>query len=216
MVDCQEVTIRESSVAWHRVPSSGSGNSGSRRTESHVIVLSGALESRCPAAMRRVCVHETERDWIVGRRIVKLIAVMLAALVFGYLAALGIGIVAFDVFDVSQREGAAAMGLAFFIGPLFAIIASVFAGAWYWVHSGRKAAAPDAAAKANGPGKSGRRLGIAGAAVAGYLAGLFLQWMLAGRSYETFAVALAVSLAPWIAAAVSGAIAWAGYRQRGA
>lgn len=51
----------------------------------------------------------------------------LIGLVGGYGAALGLGILAFDLFNVSQREGAAAMGLAFVIAPAVAVVTAVAA-----------------------------------------------------------------------------------------
>jgi hypothetical protein len=143
----------------------------------------------------------------------KLIAVILLAMVLGYVAALGIGIVAFDVFDVSQREGASAMGLAFFISPLCAVISGVVAGIWYWKASGRRAGMPQGKAEEVRSGNWRPVLAIAAAAAGGYLAGLLLQWMLAGRSYEPYLFAFAVSQAPLILAAVFAGIAWAGVRR---
>lgn len=129
--------------------------------------------------------------------------VALAALVGGYLAAVGIGLVAFDVFEVSQREGAAAMGLAFVIGPAVAIACALVAGLWYWISSGRRNP------QIRAPRGSAVRLAwAAAAAVGGWLAGFLLQWMLEGRSYETFIVALAVSLAPWLGALGLAAATW--------
>jgi hypothetical protein len=43
---------------------------------------------------------------------------------------------------------------------------------------------------------------------------MLIQWVLAGRSYETFAVALAVSMAPWIGMIVLGGVTWWLTRQR--
>ncbi len=131
----------------------------------------------------------------MASRMLKTVLVALAALVAGYLAALGVGLVAFDALEVSQREGAAAMGLAFVIAPAVAIACALAAAIWYWIFSGRRN--PEARAPR---GSAARLVWAAVAALGGWLAGLLLQWMLAGRSYETFIVALAVSEAPVIAA----------------
>jgi hypothetical protein len=48
-----------------------------------------------------------------------------AGLILGYAATLAIGLAAFEIFQVSQREGAAAMGLAFFIAPAGACLAAI-------------------------------------------------------------------------------------------
>ncbi len=145
----------------------------------------------------------------MASRMLKTVLVALAALVAGYLVALGVGLVAFDVFEVSQREGAAAMGLAFIICPAVAIVCSLAAAIWYWIVSGRRN--PEVRA----PRGSAARLAWAfAAALGGWLAGLFLQWMLEGRSYETFIVALTVSLAPWLGALGLAAATWFLLRRR--
>jgi hypothetical protein len=140
---------------------------------------------------------------------VKTVLVALAALVVGYLAALGVGLVAFDVLEVSQREGAAAMGLAFVIGPAVAIACALVASIWYWIVSGRRNP------QIRVPRGSAARLAWTVAAVlGGWLAGFLLQWMLEGRSYETFIVALTVSLAPWLGALGFAAATWFLLRRR--
>ncbi len=139
----------------------------------------------------------------MGTRLLKTLLVMLAGLVGGYLAALGVGLAAFDVFEVSQLEGANAMGLLFFICPVAAMVGALVAGIWYWIVSGRRNPQTRAA-----PGTKAGIAWLAAAAVGGWLAGLMLQWLLAGRSYETYVVALAVSLAPWFGAIGLAAAAW--------
>lgn len=70
----------------------------------------------------------------------------LIGLVVGYGAILGLGIVAFEVFHVSQREGAAAMGLAFFIAPAGAVvIAAISAAVAMVVLTGRTPQGPNSA-----------------------------------------------------------------------
>jgi hypothetical protein len=150
----------------------------------------------------------------MGTRLLKMAMVALLAMVLGYGAALGIGVVAFEVFDVSQREGANAMALAFFICPLVAVVSAVVAGAWYWVRTGRRAATAGPPTPGRSRGIGGRVLLIVAAAAGGWLAGLILQWVLAGRSYETFVVALVVSLAPPIGAILCGGGAWWATRTR--
>ncbi|MGX5665443.1 hypothetical protein ACWKW9_05655 [Rhizobium daejeonense] len=139
----------------------------------------------------------------MGMRLLKTLLVMLAALVGGYLAALGVGLAAFDVFEVSQLEGANAMGLAFFICPLVAVISALMAGIWYWIVSGKRNPETRAA-----PGAKTRIAWVFAAAVGGWIAGLLLQWFSAGQSYETYIAALAVSLAPWLGGIGLAAAAW--------
>ena len=144
----------------------------------------------------------------MGLRFLKAALVALLALVVGYAAALGVGLVAFDVFEVSQREGANAMALAFVICPSVAVLSAAVATIWYWIASGRRAATRNPIAAVAHRGNAARVAAIAVAVVIGWLAGALLQWMLAGRSYEAFIVALAVSTAPWIGAIVLGGLTW--------
>lgn len=144
----------------------------------------------------------------MGLRLLKTALVALLTLVVGYAAALGAGLVAFDVFEVSQREGANAMALAFVICPFVAILSAFVAGIWYWIASGRRAATGNPSAVVTRGGNAARVAAIAVSIVIGWLAGALLQWMLAGRSYEAFIVALAVSTAPWIGVIVLGSLTW--------
>lgn len=135
----------------------------------------------------------------MGLRLLKTALVALVALIAGYVAALAIGLIAFDIFEVSTREGANAMGLAFFICPAVALVVAIVAAIRYFVASGRPAS-PSARKPWPRPVTAG------GAALAGLLAGFLLQWILAGRSYETWAAAALVSFSPWIGALLLGGI----------
>lgn len=144
----------------------------------------------------------------MGLRLLKTTLFALLALVVGYAAALGVGLVAFEVFEVSQREGANAMALAFVICPFIAVLSAVVATIWYWIASGRRAATTSPTAAGAPSGSATRVVAIVVSVVVGWLAGMLLQWVLAGRSYETFVVALAVSMAPWIGMIVLGGVTW--------
>jgi len=144
----------------------------------------------------------------MGPRFLKAALVALLALVVGYAAALGVGLVAFDVFEVSQREGANAMALAFVICPSVAALSAVAATIWYWIASGRRASTGTPSAAETCRGNAVRVVAIAVSVVIGWLGGALLQWMLAGRSYEAFVVALAVSAAPWIGVILLGGLTW--------
>ena len=149
----------------------------------------------------------------MGNRLLKLFLAALLGLVLGYAAALGVGLVAFEVFAVSQREGANAMGLAFFIAPTAGLVTAAIVAAWSWRRSGKRAAAGAPTPEATPARGTGRRLmAAAGGAIAGWLAGSLLQWLLAGQAYETFMVALAVAWAPWLGALALGGLAWAAAR----
>jgi hypothetical protein len=116
----------------------------------------------------------------MGLRLLKMMLVALLALVLGYVAALGVGLVVFEVFEVSQREGANAMGLAFVICPFVAVISAVIAAIWYWISSGRRAATTSPTAVETRRGNAVRVFAIAVSVVVGWLAGTLLQWLLIG------------------------------------
>lgn len=147
-------------------------------------------------------------------RLLKMALIALLALVVGYATALGVGLVAFDFFEVSQREGANAMGLAFVICPFVAVLSTVVATIWYWIASGRRTATTSPAAVETPRSTAVRVFSVAMSVVVGWLAGTLLQWVLAGRSYETFVVAFTVSMTPWIGVIVLGGVTWSLTRQR--
>jgi len=129
----------------------------------------------------------------------KTLLVTLAALVLGYLTAVGLGLVAFDVFDVSQQEGAAAMGLVFILAPAAAMLCAFVAAIWSWRAFGRSKA--EAGTVVPGRKRGAIRLAVmAAAALGGWMAGTLLQWLLWGRSFDLYLVALVVSKAPLIGA----------------
>jgi hypothetical protein len=152
----------------------------------------------------------------MGLKLVKTALIALLSLAIGYAAALGIGLAAFEAFGVSQREGANAMALAFVICPLIAVLTSTVAAIVYWITSGRPGATMSPLTGETPRSKAMRFFLVAVSAVVGWLAGLLLQWVLAGRSYETFLLALSVSLAPWIGMLVLGcATTWLTRRHEG-
>lgn len=129
----------------------------------------------------------------------KTLLVTLLALVVTYLAAIGLGLIAFDVFAVSQREGAAAMGLVFILAPAAALLGAFVAAIWSWRAFGRPKG--EAATATPGRKRGAIRLAVmAAAALGGWMAGTLLQWLLWGQSFEMYLVALVVSEAPMIGA----------------
>ncbi|QQS10543.1 MAG: hypothetical protein IPK81_12765 [Rhodospirillales bacterium] len=141
----------------------------------------------------------------MGLRLLKAALIALLALVLGYAAAFAIGLVAFEVFAVSQREGANAMGLAFIIAPLVAVICAIVAAVWYLIASGRAPADPTSEA----PRGNGRRIGlIVAMALLGWLIGKAVQWLAGGGSFDSSLPALAMWMADWIGAAVLGGTTW--------
>lgn len=138
----------------------------------------------------------------MGVRLLKTVLVTLAVLIGTYAIALGLGLIAFDLLDVSDREGANSMALAFLICPAIAVAAALAAAIWYFLASGR-----DKPAAAVSRGRKSPLLIVAASVVAGYLGGWLLQWILWGQSYETWLAAFTVSMAPWIGAVLLGGIA---------
>jgi hypothetical protein len=139
-------------------------------------------------------------------RLLKTLLWAVVALVLGYIVAISIGLVAFEVFEVSQREGAAAMGLAFVISPFVAVVSSFTAAIWCWIASGRGVETP--ASSAPNRRRILRFVLVGAAGMFGWYAGTFLQWILAGRAYDSFVLALLVTIAPWLGLGTSAATAW--------
>ena len=111
----------------------------------------------------------------MGLRLIKTALIALLALAIGYAAALGIGLIAFEVFDVSQREGANAMALAFVICPLVAVLMSIVAAIAYWIASDRAGRAMSPFTVGTSRSKAVRFSLIAVSVVVGWLAGQLLQ-----------------------------------------
>ncbi|MBL8568347.1 MAG: hypothetical protein JNK84_04615 [Phreatobacter sp.] len=142
-------------------------------------------------------------------------AFALIGLVGGYAATLGIGIVLMEVNGVSQREGAAAMGLAFIIAPIGACVTAIVTASTAAVITGRRER--DRLGGTLPPrqpwGRTARgAAGGLGGFVLGYGAAvliLFAFYQLRGSPYfETYVWALAAAWLPvvlGIAGAVGGA-----------
>jgi hypothetical protein len=146
----------------------------------------------------------------------------LIGLVGGYAATLGIGIVLMDIWKVSQREGAAAMALAFVFAPMGACLAAIVAAATAAIVTRRRQREHEAISVAPRPGWSRRTRGIVGGLggfVLGYGAAvliLALFYQLRGSPYfSSYLWALAAAWAPFVLAGL-GAAGGASLAMRGA
>lgn len=152
------------------------------------------------------------------------LAFALIGLVGGYVATLGIGIVLMEVYGVSQREGAAAMGLAFVIAPMGACVTAIVAAATAAVVTSRRqrdrigGALPTRqpwgrTARGAAGGLGGFALGYGAAVLI-----LFAFYQLRGSPYfESYAWAFAAAWLPFvlgIAGAAGGA--WFAMREQAA
>ncbi len=147
-----------------------------------------------------------------------------AGLVGGYVAAVGVGLVLFELFNVSQREGAAAMGLAFVIGPFVACLVALASAATAAVVTRRRErqsegghVAPRQPLGRGGRAAVGGMLGLIG----GYGAAVIVLaafYALRGSPYfSSYAWAYAAAWAPFIAAAAGGGFGiWIALRDKGA
>lgn len=143
----------------------------------------------------------------------------MAGLVAGFVATVAIGLVAFEFFHVSQHEGAAAMGLVFFIGPVGAVMGAIM-GAALAVWLARRAAC---AARPASEGSASWPLRLVLATVAGAVLGYWtgvglLQLALAlrgSRSFDSYAIAYALSHIPTLSMLAAAALgAWIALRRR--
>ncbi len=140
----------------------------------------------------------------------------------GFIAAVVIGAVLFEVFGVSQREGAAAMGLVFVIGPFVACLTALAAAATAAVVTRRRELRREGGEIApRRPAGRGLRAAVGGGLglVGGYGAavlGLFAFYRLTGSPYfSSYAWAYAAAWAPFITAAAGcGLGLWIALRNR--
>lgn len=147
----------------------------------------------------------------------------LAGLIGGYIAAVAIGLVLFELFKVSQREGAAAMGLAFVIGPFVACLVALAAAATAAVVTrGRERQREGGHMAPRQPWGRGVRAAIGGVLglVGGYGAAVIVLaafYALRGSPYfSSYAWAYAAAWAPFLAAALGGGFGvWLALRDKG-
>lgn len=143
----------------------------------------------------------------------------IAGLVAGFVATIAIGLVAFEIFNVSQREGAAAMGLVFFIGPIGALMGAIM-GAGLAVFLARRSIRTAGGT----PGRTIPRplrliVAVVAGGVLGYWIGLgLLHLVLALRGpqvFDSYAVALALGHIPTFTILATAAFgAWIVLRRR--
>ncbi len=136
----------------------------------------------------------------------------LIGLVGGYAATLGIGIVLMEVWKVSQREGAAAMALAFVFAPMGACLTAIVAAAAAAVITRRRQREFEAVSVAPRPGWSRRTRGIVGGLVGfvlGYGAAVLILavfYQLRGSPYfDSYFWALAAAWSPFLLAGLGTA-----------
>ncbi|WP_439575373.1 hypothetical protein [Phreatobacter sp.] len=148
----------------------------------------------------------------------------LVGLVAGFAATIAIGLVAFEVFKVSQREGAAAMGLVFMIGPVGAVIGAIIGATFavWFARRSTRAIADKVTGERTNPASS-RSLRLVVAVVAGggvgYWIGLALLHLAlairGSRSFDNYAAALALSHISTIVMLAGAALgAWIVLRRR--
>jgi uncharacterized membrane protein YdfJ with MMPL/SSD domain len=146
----------------------------------------------------------------------------LIGLVGGFVGAVVVGALLFELFGVSQREGAAAMGLVFVIGPFVACLTALVAGGTAAVVTRRRERRREGGEVApRQPAGRGVRAAIGGGLglVGGYglaVLGLFIVYRLTGSPYfSSYGWALAAAWAPFAAAAAGcGLGLWVALRER--
>lgn len=123
-----------------------------------------------------------------------------------YLAIL-IGVTTFwEMTGVHDRDGGGAMALAFVIGPALALPAGLAIAIFTWVRLRRRAGPSDAASMH----KDRRKFAIFGAAVAGWIIGLYLARLavqLAAMTYDTWWKAALHAWLPDIVAVICAVMA---------
>jgi hypothetical protein len=138
----------------------------------------------------------------MGRIVGRAVLAFLVAAVIAYALTIGIGLVLMEHYDVSQLEGANAMGLVFMIGPAIAILSGLVAAIW----TGLKTSA----SAGNAPPRAGRlglqAIGLAIGAILGNAIGTGLRKLLfEGQAFETSLIAYLVAFMPELAM-IAGAL----------
>ena len=126
------------------------------------------------------------------------LAFLLAA-VIAYPLALFAGLMIGEAMGVSQREGAFAMMIGSTVAPVVAVATGLIAAIW----TGRRAVASAGQPVTDRAVKTSRWIGIIGGAVAGYLIGWVLRWLVfEGAAFDSYWQAYAATQLPVIGAIV--------------
>jgi len=131
------------------------------------------------------------------------------AFLFGFVAAYVIAVTAAFTYahlnNIVDRDGGMSMGIVFMIGPLAGAIGGILTAIFIPMRLARR----DLARGESPPAGGGARTAIVAivCGIAGYLIGRFVHWLMAGMSFDSYAVALAVSLLPWLLALTGAGLA---------
>jgi hypothetical protein len=146
-----------------------------------------------------------DRHIMARTALLSALAFLLAAVII-YPLALFAGLMIGEAMGVSQSEGAFATMIGSTVAPVVAVAAGIIAAIW----TSRRAAASAGQPTTNRAVKTSRWIGIIGGAVAGYLIGWALRWLLfEGAAFDSYWQAYAVVQLPLIGAVVGGIAGWA-------
>lgn len=135
----------------------------------------------------------------------------LLGLVVGWVAAAAVGLGYMEFADVFDRDGGISMGIVFGIGPLVGIACGALAAIVTIVRMCRRRTATADTAPLTAPLASRRQriaIGIVAGALFGYFGARGLMWLNGPLAFQSYYVALAVSLAPLLATVAFAALGW--------
>lgn len=136
-----------------------------------------------------------------------IVAFMLGAIA-GWAAVMAGYVVYAEMFEVFDREGRMAMGMAFGIGPIVAVACGLAAAVWAVIRrhrrDRRRARVPPPAL----PRWQRVLLAVVLPAAAAYCVVAIAVWLFGSGAYASYPAALAVSLAPLAAGAAAAVLGW--------
>jgi hypothetical protein len=126
------------------------------------------------------------------------------AFLFGFIATYVVAVTAAFTYahlnNVFDRDGGMSMGIIFLLGPALGLLGGILAGTFFPIWLGKRDAARVGGTPPPRQGAPGAHVAVVAiiCGIVGYLVGRFVLWMMQGMSFESYFVALTVSMLPWI------------------
>lgn len=152
------------------------------------------------------------------RTVVRVVLAFLFGFIATYVVAVTAAFTYAHVNNVFDRDGGMSMGIIFLLGPALGVIGGILAAIFFSIWLGRRDAARAGGTPPPRQGAPGARVAVVAivCGIVGYLVGSFVLWIMQGMSFESYLVALTVSMLPWIlglgAAGLAVALARCGRR----
>lgn len=149
------------------------------------------------------------------RTVVRVVLAFLFGFVATYVIAVTAAFTLAHVNNVFDRDGGMSMGIVFLIGPAAGLIGGILAAIFIPMRLARRdLSRAERALPPPSPGGARTAIAAIVCGIAGYLAGRFVLWMMAGMSFDSYAVALTISMLPWLLALAGAGLAMLALRNR--